>query len=222
MSFRYSKALNRFKPSLRHAATLIATVALYTLPTSGKAATVVNGSALASPQYSLTFDEIVLPENTVLSNQYAAYGIGFSEFIYNGCRSCSPTRPDIGNFGQDNLDVWDASVSILFNGGATDATFRLIWNPPSPTHTISTLLSGVALETIVLTALDPLGTYGFVNTLFDEIRFNFSAAMLADDLAYNLSSPSAVPVPAALPLLGSVLGLGGLVGWFRRKRAVAA
>lgn len=38
------------------------------------------------------------------------------------------------------------------------------------------------------------------------------------DITYNLQP---VPLPAALPLFGSVLGIGGLLGWRRRRKAAA-
>ena len=42
------------------------------------------------------------------------------------------------------------------------------------------------------------------------------------EITFDVSGPSAVPLPAALPLYGTGLGLMGLFGWWRRRKAAAA
>jgi len=41
-------------------------------------------------------------------------------------------------------------------------------------------------------------------------------------LDYALFTPAATPLPAALPLFGTALGVGGLLGWRRQRKTAAA
>jgi hypothetical protein len=43
-----------------------------------------------------------------------------------------------------------------------------------------------------------------------------------DSLTVGTMATSATPLPAALPLFGTVLGIGGLLGWRRKRKNVAA
>jgi hypothetical protein len=71
-------------------------------------------------------------------------------------------------------------------------------------------------------------------TNFYESKLSFDANTIALELGNGVTwgvgssitaqigfETSPVPLPAALPLLISVLGLGGLIGWCRRRFAVA-
>lgn len=56
---------------------------------------------------------------------------------------------------------------------------------------------------------------------FMRIRGNGAAFALITPIIEGTLLPSAVPLPAALPLLMSALGFFGFLGW-RRKRMAAA
>ena len=62
---------------------------------------------------------------------------------------------------------------------------------------------------------------GFEGIIFDEIRLAIIAlnkVFTLDNLQYNVA---AVPLPAALPLFGTGLGIMGFLGWQRQRRMAA-
>jgi hypothetical protein len=70
-----------------------------------------------------------------------------------------------------------------------------------------------------LVAPDPR-FYGFYNIFFDEIRISISATNTAFNLD-DLQFIQQTPLPAALPLFATGLGVMGLLSW-RRKRKNAS
>ena len=142
---------------------------ILTISGFANAGVIVNGSDLINPDVFLDFTEISLANSTVLTNQYSAFGIEFSGFIYIPCPSCYefPLRPDIGNFSNDDGANWTALLSMLFPNNATDISFQFAFNEAV---SITALLNGSIVETIASTPTHN-AVYGFTNILFDEIKW---------------------------------------------------
>lgn len=113
-------------------------------------------------------------------------------------------------FSQDDTDVrfydfrFDFLSDALVNGGfpnTTLAALSYLNNVPTP------LSQGFYIDGH--TDFGPNGEFVFIDTGFDFSFENYSV----------ISNPALIPIPAALPLFLSGLGLLGFAGW-RRKRAV--
>jgi hypothetical protein len=70
-----------------------------------------------------------------------------------------------------------------------------------------------------------INTADYSNTAHLFFDFTEAGAFFSADSGHNYSSaaaPSAVPLPAALPLFATGLGALGLLGWRRKRKAAAA
>ena len=64
--------------------------------------------------------EIVLPNDTLLTNQYAGLGVTFSGVWFNGCTACvttSPTgaKPDVTNFFATQTGMFTPQTILTFS-----------------------------------------------------------------------------------------------------------
>jgi hypothetical protein len=104
--------------------------------------------------------------------------------------------------------VWAKRWNTSPNSGGADSLFGTIsgYNNGGEVWSVNTSLNG---------------SYEFYAAqlgLIDELRMDFGSGFLVDDLSLNgLTSPSAVPVPAAVWLFGTALI--GLVGFGKRRKA---
>jgi hypothetical protein len=180
-------------------------------------------SGLGAPGATLTFDEIVLADNTILTVQYSSQGIQFSGFVYNGCPGCPTappegTKPDITNFANSDTSTFFPLSAMVFDFPVSGAAFNFASNVGTFTFTAKLGSATVEQFTVniassTINGVNGWGWYGFENTLFDAIEIQAGAAFLADHLQYA-SDTAPVPEPATLILAGS--GLAG--AWFRRRR----
>ncbi len=128
---------------------LIATAALAMCLTVSRAeAGFINGSAvgLSNPGVVLTFDEIVLPAQTEVTNQYAAYGVTFSPFaMYDEIGN-----PGFPNISGNYLTNFIANVganrieSIQFSRPVTAAAFAIATQ--TGTTSFTALLNGKVVD----------------------------------------------------------------------------
>jgi hypothetical protein len=114
-----------FKPTYIPALFLIATL-------SAHATQIISSDiGLSNPDQTLTFSEVVMPPDRVLSDQYSAFGVSFTGggfftgFIYNGpvAWTAPPdgAKPDTTNFATDVGA--DSSPSIHFATPVSGAAF---------------------------------------------------------------------------------------------------
>ena len=195
-------------------------VAVSLLSTSVSQATPINGNpttGLIGPASTIFFNEVILPDNTPLTNEYAGLGVSsFSGFFFNPCTTCvqtppSGSDPDIGNFANNNTSIFTGLQAIEFTSALNGAAFQFASN--GGPFTFTALLGGTIVEQFTGNG-NAWGYYGFSNVTLDEIQILSPSAMLIDNL--QLGSAVAVPVPAPLALLG--IGLLGLAA-SRRKSA---
>ena len=64
----------------------------------------------------------------------------------------------------------------------------------------------------IFVLINPSGPIGFL-----QVGLNPIAGLVAGSVEFSLTSP--VPIPAALPLFASGLGVLGLLGWRRKRKA---
>ena len=124
--------------------------------------------------------------------------------------------PAQGAVTTNNWQTWDALAGMWYddNGNGTPGVANVIsWsamlaaNPGATIVNQSNGLGGIRISSGFASATDQFNTY------VDNFTLN--------DTTFNFDPASATPLPAALPLFGTVLGAGGLIGWRRRRKAAA-
>ncbi|GAX34498.1 hypothetical protein NIES3585_04990 [Nodularia sp. NIES-3585] len=209
------------------AATGIALIVLGAELNKAEASTITGGSTgLTNPTNVINFNELGNLQNQVITNQFAAFGVTFSN-----------------NFLWDNATFGQAG-STGFNGGALRSPFpgtsRVIsfLNPVTDVAfaavdqnnilSVKAWLGGVG-GTLVESfnqqiAFNPgTGFIGFKNILFDTIELNISSGISIDTLQFNSAPTTPTSVPEPTTLMG-ILGLGafGVTSLRKRKATVKA
>lgn len=128
-----------------------------------------------------------------------------------------------------NLTFGGVQSSIMFDiadidGGSSD---NILNQSNDEVFTISYILGGVLqlLETVTSNDVTGDGTvtaFSFMG-LFDEVAISGTTIGGTRNIGWgidNINTVAAVPLPAALPLMGAGFAALGFVGW-RRKRKVA-
>lgn len=117
------------------------------------------------------------------------------------------------NWTNDTVTFSDGAPGITIGSPGVDGTF-------SPSGLSNCLLAeclGAGSLLSVYAGLDPTGLWAL--SINDDAGADIGD--LAGGWSLQFTTTSVVPLPAALPLLGSALALLGLLGW-RKKRAAAA
>jgi hypothetical protein len=167
-------------------------------------------TGLASPTSTITFNEVVLPVGTVLTNQYSAFGVTFQGLVYNLPNGSSMTPPTAAHVGAANF-------SVFFDQPLTSAAFRLQTNPG--TSLFEALLNGVVVESFSAPTTFPSNNdfFGFQGIAFDQIRV--TAGSNGDAVIDNIQLGAPVPEPATLAVFG-LMAIGAF-GVRRRLKATA-
>ena len=187
---------------------------------SPAAAAIINGSAtgINSPATTITFDEVVLPQGTAVTNQFAASGVSFSPQMYYSPQTGFPNinGNDVGNWwGSSPLQF---SVTLAFTNLQTEAAFALVSNGTN--YTFTALLSGSTVDSFSTSVgySSANNFYGFSGISFDSIKLtsNDGDYFLID----NVQLSSAVPEPSTWAML--ILGFAGVGYMAYRRRSPAA
>jgi len=177
-------------------------------------------TGLASAEVSITFDEIILPSSTVLSDEYAGLGITFSPgLLYNpGTANMSDSILGLDGRRLANFYPVTSIFSIYFVDPVEEAVMGIL--APDIT-TFTALHDGIEVETFQNSrSPQAQGFYGFADITFDEIRVDARSRVdegraLLDNIQFTLAR--AIPEPSALTLFALGFALfSGLRG--RRLR----
>ena len=183
------------------------------LASSSAHASFINAAStgIASPTTTITFDEVVLPFQTVITNQYSSYGVSFSPYaVYEASEVGNLGGLQghyVGNFfpGGSALQV----ESIVFSAPVSGATFAL-FTQSGTTSFKAYFQNNLVEEMTVSTGTGGLFTgtngkyYGFENITFDRIDFQVTSsdhASIFDTIQFQT-----VPEPSSFALVG----LGGI------------
>ena len=121
----------------------------------------------------ITFDEIIFPENSPITNEYAGFGVTFSNSYYDVQGWNLPTGHHIANFSPS---ITYPYLGISFAERVSDASCLFITNkqdistgPPGQTIFQALLDGSIVAQYIADTDLTER-TFGFSNLRFNEMR----------------------------------------------------
>jgi hypothetical protein len=191
---------------------------------SAQATIIQNTVGLSDPHSTITFDEHVLPGYTPVTTQYSDQGVTFNGALYSVYGPiASGGVPNIDGQYLSNFDPsgWGGSrfpIVMSFATPQTEAAFA--YTGGAGTTTISAYLGSSLVETYSIASRNDY--LGFQNITFDAISvytewggWGWVDAVFVDNIQLPTASPSSVPEPSIMLLLG--IGLAGLVGARRRK-----
>lgn len=166
---------------------------------SAEALTLNNSTGLTDPTQTITFDEIALPDESSITNQYSSLGVEFSpNLVFD---SPGSSVPNITGNQLKNFSPVVNPFSINFTDTVSSAVFAFATNPG--TSTFTALLDGSIVESFSssTSVFQPNNFFGFTDILFDEIKVDvggFNNSMLLDNIQFTTVT---TPEP------GSILGL---------------
>jgi hypothetical protein len=186
-----------------------------------------NGVGIASPDQTVTFDELGLPTLTIVTDQYAGLGVTLDPAFLQTYAPPSFAGVTGGYLSNFAFPETHDPFSIFFNAPVTAAAFVLATNPPtssSDATTITAYLHGVQVGgpavAFTFSNLADFAYIGLEDSLFDEFRINVQSNGRAflDNVQFTLAPT--VPEPTLSLLFGT--GVVGLAARMRRRRAAQA
>jgi PEP-CTERM motif len=194
---------------------VLLTVLLASTATVAQAGTFfTNVTGLAAPGSTVTFDELSLPDETAITNQYAPFGVTLNNAFLNVQDGFVP-RNYVTNFSFSR-GVQNGDLQITFGSLVTDAAFDLVTNFGNSTFNI---YSGATLidSAVFLTSTSPVNFYGYTGSSFDRIQI-IAPGNNALEVGTVQFSANAVPEPASWALMIAGFGLVGAAA--RRRQSV--
>ena len=198
-----------------------------------------NGVGLSAPTTLITFDEFVLPQDTVVTNQYASLGVTFGPGLhYSPYDEDEPNYASfidnnfLGNYPTGQFPALLSAFTLSFSAAHGSAVFGLAAN--GSYFTFNAMLGGQLVDTF--TALvDGAAYYGFTGETFDSItvtslgspylegypdsfdfdNLQFDAAVSLPPATSGISPNATVPEPE----LGALFGVGLLGALVMRRRS---
>jgi hypothetical protein len=200
---------------LKGISTVLSVGLLFAVATSAHATPIHNNFGLSSPATTITFNEIVLPNQTELLNTYQALGVVFGAGM----------RYDTSNFGIPNASPNQAvnfvpfvdPFVVSFVQPLTSAAMIIATNDAQPNTTIRALLGGNLVESAAISTSQSgsINFFGFTGIVFDQIQIsNVNSGIVVDNI--QLGEVSGIPEPASIVLLGS--GLAAVAARRRRRK----
>jgi len=192
---------------------------------SGMRADAINGSAtgLASPTQTITFGEIALPANTMVTTQYSGLGVSFAPNGYYDPQIGYGLTNDIGNFTFATEPAFVNPFTMLFSTPQTAVDFQMAGDGTS--FLFQAFLGGSLVDsfTSAVGVPSPLLFYGFDNDDFNSIKITQTGASegpywLIGNVQFGVAAVATAPEPSSILLLG--IGIVGLGFNVRRRRTV--
>jgi hypothetical protein len=142
-----------------------------------------SNTGLSSPAITITFSEIVLADNTLLTNQYAGLGVTFSGgYYYNGCPTCvdpppNGMKPQISDFPGSSTDLGSLLTTISLSSPSNGIAFNFAGEfvPFTFTAYLATAQVGqftVDINTTAINGVSGWGWYGFDNLTLDSLQIS--------------------------------------------------
>lgn len=181
-----------------------------------------NSTGIESPATTIRFSEVVLPQGTAVTDQYAAFGVTFTGLFYNTTpfTMANQEPPQLNNFPAEGSPA--GPFSIFFATEQNSAAFAL--NTNAGRSRFRALNNG----TVVFSSsafVDLYRTdnyYGFTGITFDQIIVEpggVNGAAVFDNLQLGTVAQVVMPEPSTLTLLAPVLPLTGMMLRRRKPRS---
>ena len=193
---------------------ILSALALGLLAAGAQATPIVNSFGLSAPETTVTFSEVSFSAGTLITNQFAGFGVTTSGHHYN-----SQGNSPFPGINGDYIGVSTTVPFVLsFGKVVTAAAFGYAKNP-------TTVLVEALLGNTVVESFSQAVTYnnantaflGFSGIAFDAIRVT---ANVDEGLVDNVqigTAGQAVPEPAALSLLAVAVAAAGLARRSRKR-----
>lgn len=145
-------------------------------------------TGLESPGVAITFDEIVLPQSTPITNQYSSLGITFSSGLLYNPGTANMSDDIIGFEGRRLANFYPVTrvFSIFFTEAVSEAVVGVL---APRTASFTALLGGNTVDSFQNTRpVQAQGFYGFDGIVFDEIRIDaagISSFALIDNIQFT-------------------------------------
>ena len=150
---------------------------------------------------------------------YSIDGFPVTGSITTTCDNCILTTADVSawNFSQPALplSISGSSGGVLGGGDLSITPSSIVWNPGG-TSTFFSAANGCIDFDGIFCSFTEFSSFDATLILSDG-----NEVVIQGSLAAALTIATATPLPAALPLFSSVLGVVGLLGWRRKRKAQA-
>ena len=176
-------------------------------------------TGLPSPEVAITFDEIILTPSTPITDQYAPFGVVFSDGLLYNPGTANMSDDIIGFEGPRLANFYPVTpiFSIIFLSPVSEAVVGVL--APDITS-FTALLEGMFVESFQNSRpTQAQGFYGFGGIVFDEIRIDAHSRFdegraLLDNIQF-----ATVPEPSAASMLClGILAAAAASGMLRPQR----